>query len=96
LYTWMLAGLLHAHIRRRDWRLCGHVIRIVPKVQGSIAPEFLGIVERPNALSSPLLLVRCEFVTGYSHLGGSGLRTPPVSDPFRRIRSNHSAESTYH
>jgi hypothetical protein len=65
----MFARLLRIQIRGRCRRLGGHVIRIVPKSVlrsgGHIAPEFLGIVERSNALSSPLLTVCCEFVTGY-------------------------------
>jgi hypothetical protein len=97
LHTWVLAGLLCAYVRRRDRRLCGHVIRIVPKVysfRGNIAPEFLGIVERPDALSSPLPPTGCEFVTGYQ----VRKETPSlmISDSFCRIISTRSAQSTYH
>jgi hypothetical protein len=86
LHTWVSARLFSAYIRRRDRRLGGHVIRIGPKVlmgsRGVFAPEFLGIVERLGALSSPLPVLCWEFVTKRIH---RWLLPSPNSDPFRRI-----------
>ena len=62
--------------------------------RGNIAPEFLGIVERPDVLSSPLLLPFCEFTTGY--LAWAEMPSLLISDCFRRIISTRSAQSTYH
>ena len=59
LYAGVPARLLLVHIRRRDRRLGGHVIRMVPQGYYSSRRRncagILGIVKRQNALSSPLL-----------------------------------------
>src|ERR1700756_3122725 len=56
LHTWVLAGLLCAYVRRRDRRLCGHVIRIVPKVyfvQGQYCAGIFGYCRTARCLVKP-------------------------------------------
>jgi hypothetical protein len=92
LDTWMLARWLGVYVRA-TWRSCDpDGPQGCLSFQGQFCAGILGIVERLNGLSSPLLTIHCEFVIVTLQAGNTALVN---SECFRRIRATRSVESTY-